>query len=136
MSDGALERDPRYNAQALRRFQSTPGSAPLPPGMPSVAGRAGDREHGVEVMFLLGIADGRVAAASFRAFGCPHLIAAASLASEQLVGCSAAQLLAWDWHPVAAALEIPTAKSGRLLTLQDAVADAARNWTVGSRSEV
>jgi NifU-like protein involved in Fe-S cluster formation len=136
MSTNQADRDPRYNAQTLRRFRTTPGSTPLPSGMSCVTGRAGDREHGAEVLILLAIADERVAAASFRAFGCPHLIAAASLATEQLVGCSAADLLVWDWHPVAVELEVPAAKSGRLLTLQDAVVDAARNWAGGPRSEV
>jgi hypothetical protein len=39
-----------------------------------------------------------------------------------------ASLAAWDWQEAARALEVPPAKFGRLLMLQDAVRAAARNW--------
>ena len=62
------------------------------------------------------------------AFGCPHLLAAASWLVEQARGWTRADLEAWDWQDAARALEIPPAKFGRLLTLQDAVRATARNW--------
>ena len=37
-------------------------------------------------------------------------------------------LMAWDWREAADALDVPAAKYGRLLTLQDAVRALARNW--------
>jgi hypothetical protein len=46
------------------------------------------------------------------------------------------QLGAWDWQDAAAALEVPPAKFGRLLTLQDAVREAARNWASEAGSTV
>ena len=64
----------------------------------------------------------------FRAFGCPHLLAAASWLTERLRGATREDLASWDWREAAEALEVPPSKFGRLLTLQDAVRDAARNW--------
>jgi hypothetical protein len=46
------------------------------------------------------------------------------------------QLAAWDWQEAARVLEVPPAKFGRLLTLQDAVRDAARNWPGPQQSTV
>ena len=70
----------------------------------------------------------QIVGAAFTAFGCPHLLAAASWLTEQAPGWTRDQLVAWDWQEVARVLEVPPAKFGRLLTLQDAVRDAVRNW--------
>ena len=128
--------DPRYGAEVRRRMRELPGSGDLPRGVAQVAGRAGDREQGAEVRFEFGLENGRVAAARFRAFGCPHFLAAASWLCERLVGEGRSGLLAWDWREAADALEVPPAKFGRLITLQDAVRDAARNWPGETRSTV
>ena len=56
--------------------------------------------------------------------------------TDRLRGAGPAQLEAWDWREAAAALEVPAAKYGRLLTLQDAVRAAARNWPGATRSTV
>lgn len=128
--------DPRYGAEVRRRMQELPGAGELPRGATQVAGRAGDRDQGAEVRFEFAIEGGRVADARFRAFGCPHFLAAASWLSERLVGEGRAGLEAWDWREAADALEVPPGKFGRLITLQDAVRDAARNWPGETRSTV
>lgn len=128
--------DPRYGAEVRRRMRDLPGAGDLPPGGPRVVGRAGDREQGAEVRLELGLADGRVVAARFRAFGCPYFIAAASWLCEHLRGADCEKLDAWDWREAADALEVPPTRFGRLITLQDAVRDAARNWPGGPRSTV
>jgi NifU-like protein involved in Fe-S cluster formation len=128
--------DPRYGAEVRRRMRELPGAGDLPRGAAQVAGRAGDREQGAEVRFEFGLESGRVAAARFRAFGCPHFLAAASWLCERLVGEGRSGLEAWDWREAADALEVPPAKFGRLITLQDAVRNAARNWPGGTRSTV
>jgi NifU-like protein involved in Fe-S cluster formation len=99
-------------------------------------GRAGDREQGAEVVLQCRIVDGRVGEARFLAFGCPHLIAAADWLAERLVGAARENLMAWDWREVAAALEVPPAKFGRLLTLQDALRAVAGNWPGAGSSTV
>jgi NifU-like protein involved in Fe-S cluster formation len=70
----------------------------------------------------------RIADARFRAYGCPHFIAAASWLTERICGMSREQLAGWDWHEAADALAVPPAKFGRLLTLQDAARAAASRW--------
>jgi NifU-like protein involved in Fe-S cluster formation len=128
--------DPRYGAEVLRRMRDTPGAGSAPPGTTIAEGRAGDREQGVEVELQFEITSGSVQRGYFRAFGCPHVIAAASWLTETLHGASREQLAAWDWREAAAALGVPPAKFGRLLTLQDAVRAAAGNWPVETGSTV
>jgi NifU-like protein involved in Fe-S cluster formation len=77
-----------------------------------------------------------VAEARFQAFGCPHVLAAASWLAEAALGMDCGQLAAWDWQEAARVLEVPPAKFGRLLTLQDAIRAVARNWPGAARSTV
>ena len=125
--------DPRYGAEVRRRMASLAGAGAFEPAADVVTGLAGGREQGVEVVLQLRLDAGRVREARFRAFGCPHVIAAASWLTERLCGAGRDDLERWDWREAAAALEVPPAKFGRLLTLQDAVRAAARNWP-GSRA--
>jgi NifU-like protein involved in Fe-S cluster formation len=120
--------DPRYGAEVRRRMREFPGAAPLPAGVPTASGDAGDVEQGARVEFEFQVEEGRVARARFRAFGCPHLVSAASWVTDRLRGARRDEVAAWDWREAADALEVPPAKFGRLLTVQDAVRDAARNW--------
>ena len=120
--------DARYGDEVRRRMQSLAGAGELAPGPDVVTGRAGDRERGSEVVLQLRVAAARVADARFQAFGCPHLIAAASWLTERLAGASRDDLEGWDWREAADALAVPPAKFGRLITLQDAVRAAAANW--------
>jgi len=131
-----VSEDPRYSPEVLRRLRKSPGAGDAPAGRAVACGRAGDREQGAEVSLQFVIVDGRVVSGHFRAFGCPHLIAAASWATERLRGASREALAGWDWREAAQALQVPAAKFGRLLTLQDAVRAAAGNWPVGSGSTV
>ena len=119
-----------------RRLDALPGAGVLGSNAPVLTGRAGEREQGCEVALEFEVRDGRIAAAGFTAFGCPHLLAAASWLTERVRGWSREQLADWDWQEAARALEVPPAKSGRLLTLQDAVRDAVRNWPETNRSTV
>ncbi|MGB5102254.1 MAG: iron-sulfur cluster assembly scaffold protein [Steroidobacteraceae bacterium] len=128
--------DPRYCAEIHRRMRELPGAGDLPPGGARVVGRAGDREQGAEVSLEFGLECGRVVDARFRAFGCPYVIAAASWLCERLRGADRAALAGWDWREAAEALEVPPARFGRLITLQDAVRDAVRNWPGEPRSTV
>jgi cysteine desulfurase len=120
--------DARYSPEVYRRLGSLDGAGRLASSAHKVTGKAGDREQGTEVELEFAIAAGRVTEAAFLAFGCPHLLAAASWLTERARGMDRASLAAWDWQEAARALEVPPAKFGRLLTLQDAVRAAARNW--------
>jgi cysteine desulfurase len=128
--------DPRYSVEVMRRLHALPGWGRLDDGPGLVTGRAGDREQGAEVGLALRVEAGRVVEARFQAFGCPQLLAAASCLVEALPGFDQARLAAWDWQGLAERLQVPAARYGRLLTLQDAVRDAARNWALQAGSTV
>lgn len=128
--------DPRYGPEVRRRMEGLPGLGAFPAGLQVASGRAGDREQGAEVVLHCRVAGGRAVELRFQAFGCPHLLAAASWVTDRLRGAAADELERWDWREAAAALEVPPAKYGRLLTLQDAVRAAARNWPVVPASTV
>jgi len=120
--------DPRYGAEVRRRMTALPGAGDLAPGGRAACGRAGDVEQGAELLLQASVAAGRATELRFRAFGCPHFLATASWLTDRLRGASRRDLEEWDWREAAAALEVPPAKFGRLLTVQDAVRDLARNW--------
>jgi nitrogen fixation protein NifU and related proteins len=128
--------DPRYSPEVLRRFEELSGVGQLPHSPDVIHGAAGDREQGAEVELDARLAGPHIAEARFLAFGCPHVIAAASWLTEAMVGFDREQLGAWDWQEAARALAIPPAKFARLLTLQDAARDLARNWSNLGRSRV
>jgi cysteine desulfurase len=128
--------DPRYSVEVLRRLHALPGWGRCDDAPGLITGRAGDREQGAAVALWLQTESGRIVAARFEAFGCPHVLAAASWLVEALPGFDRARLAAWDWQDVAQALQVPMAKYGRLLTLQDAARDAARNWALHAGSTV
>lgn len=120
--------DPRYGEEVRRRMAALPGAGVIAASAGVVRSQAGDREKGAEVWFDARIDGGRLREMRFRAFGCPHFLAGASWLTERLAGGSREVLEQWDWRELAEALEVPAAKFGRLLTLQDAVRGIARNW--------
>jgi NifU-like protein involved in Fe-S cluster formation len=128
--------DPRYGAEVRRRMAALPGAGEIAPGPAVAQARAGDREQGAEVLLQVRVESGRAAELRFRAFGCPHFIAAASWLTDRLRGAARAGFEGWDWREAATALEVPPAKFGRLLVLQDAVHALAGNWPGANGSTV
>jgi NifU-like protein involved in Fe-S cluster formation len=128
--------DPRYCAEVCRRMRDLPGAEPLAQGVEAATGAAGDVDHGARVEFEFQVEQGRITRGRFRAFGCPHLVATASWVTDRMRGATRDALGGWDWREAAAALEVPAAKFGYLLTVQDAVRDVARNWPTGAGSTV
>lgn len=128
--------DPRYGVEVRRRMAGLAGAGDLEPGAGVVQGRAGDRDQGAEVRLQARVEAGCATELCFRAFGCPHFIAAASWLTDRLRGASRTDLVGWDWREAATALEVPPAKFGRLLVLQDAVRALAGNWPGGNGSTV
>jgi NifU-like protein involved in Fe-S cluster formation len=93
-----------------------------------ISGSAGDREYGTEVVFHMRSANDEIAAISFQAFGCPHTIAACSLVTEQLVGQPVEALVELTAAQLAAAVEAPVEKMGRLLIVEDALRNCLIAW--------
>jgi NifU-like protein involved in Fe-S cluster formation len=121
--------DPRYSAQVLDHFAAPRHAGRLPEGPGQVLqADAGEYRLGTTVRFALRIESQRVAAVAFRAYGCPHVLAACSLAAERLAGAPVRALAELAAKDLAAALDVPPEKLGRLLIVEDALRNGWRAW--------
>lgn len=106
--------------------------APLPPGPGLLLrGSAGREEDGARVAFELRLAaDARAgfSAAAFRAFGCPHVVAACALLCAWLPGRPPAALARGSWADALVPLEIPAGKSASLMIIEDALRKCLTDW--------
>ena len=107
-------------------------------GQPAHTGRAvGGRrtlveDQGVRVE-LSAVADrGVIVQMRFRAWGCPHLIAAAEWLCGHYEGKALPDLEKFPFGPIMDNLAIPTEKTGRILVLEDAVRSLGQTFTEGS----
>lgn len=94
----------------------------------AVHGEAGTLASGTWVRLHLRIDRGRVTDARFQAYGCPHTLAAAAWLADHLPGRSIDDPLPEGVSGLGAILDVPTAKLGRLLIVEDALADTLRRW--------
>jgi len=118
-----------YSAEVLARFRDPPqAGAPAPGARDWYRGEAGDLERGTWIVMHARIVAGRVRELRFEAFGCPHVVAACSLAAEQLARQPAARLAAFEHAAVAEPLAVPAEKAGRLLILEDALRNCFQAW--------
>jgi NifU-like protein involved in Fe-S cluster formation len=86
-----------------------------------VVGEAGNIERGAWIRFHVRIDGGRVTDARFRAYGCPHTLAAAEWICRSVQGKSVTEASAVSAVRVQEALEAPAEKLGRLLIVEDAL---------------
>lgn len=98
-----------------------------PPGA-GIVGEGGRQGQEVWVRFTLGVQDGVVKSALFKAYGCPHTLAVAAWVTERLRGRGRTNLAPGTPAEWAEALAVPVEKLGRLLVVEDALADCARHW--------
>lgn len=121
-----------YSPRVRALFADPPQAGPLPEG-PGLrrCGEAGAPELGAWIAFEARVQDGRIVAAAFRAWGCPHVIAASALVAGRLAGRQLDAAGQFDVHALAAELELPPAKLGRLLLVQDAAAALASHGARG-----
>jgi NifU-like protein involved in Fe-S cluster formation len=112
----------RYSPRVLELFRKLPGAGALPAGAGTVvAGEAVALDRGAWVRFEARLEAGRVADCRFRAFGCPHTLAAAALAASKLVTAAPADTSPVDARLLAQELDVPAEKLGRLLVVEDAI---------------
>lgn len=78
-------------------------------------------EQGVRVQLEAVLQDGVLGAMRFRAWGCPHLMAAAEAVCAELEGHAAVELQSWSASGVMQNLAVPDEKTGRILVLEDTV---------------
>jgi len=112
-----------YSPAVVRCFEAPGRVSGRPEAAPGwVAGEAEDRALHVWVKFELEVREDVVRSARFQVFGCPHTIAAASVAAEWLEGRSVEEARGIDLKALGLALEVPTEKLGKLLRIEDAIA--------------
>ncbi len=114
--------DAGYSPAVRARFSSPAWAGTLPDGPGERrCGAAEALERRAWVQVEVRVADGRIADARFRAWGCPHVIAACDLALERLLGQPLAAAADLDVRALADELGAPAGKLGRLLIVQDAL---------------
>jgi hypothetical protein len=114
-------------AESIRRLCARPAHAgDLSPGHgPSVEGEAGAPECGAWVRFAVCVSEGLVREARFRAWGCPHVLAACELAAGRMEGHPPGRPEGVSGASLARELAVPPEKMGRLLVIEDALAALA-----------
>ena len=86
-----------------------------------VIAEAAESERGARIVLSAGITDGIIVEMRFRAWGCPHFIAAAEMLCNDRENGPAAGLAALDTNEMMALLSVPQEKTGKMLLLEDAL---------------
>ena len=90
-------------------------------------GEPGDGEsvyvegQGVRLRLNARADDGHIATLRFRAYGCPHFVAACEWLCRNLEGRPVSALGEWRPSEIMQTLGLPVEKTGRILVLEDAV---------------
>lgn len=105
-----------YSTRVRALFDALPRAGALPPGGVTIAGEAVALDRGAWVRFEARLEAGRIADCRFRAWGCPHTLAAAALAAGEL-----AEGRVRDARWLSRELDAPAGKMGRLLVVEDAM---------------
>ncbi len=115
-----------YSDRVRRLFADPPHAGALPPG-PGRTLLAGAMalERGAWLEVAARVVEGVVADARFRAWGCPHFIAACELAVAGLPGRALSEAGRVEAAALARELDVPAGKLGRLLVIEDALRDLA-----------
>ena len=77
--------------------------------------------QGVRLCLAASVAGGTIRRLRFRAWGCPHVIAAAEAFSADFEGRPVQELVAFSASQLMQSLSVPVEKTGRILVLEDAV---------------
>ena len=129
MKAGATDTAPLYSPKVAEYFMRTPYAGVPEGGAKGLfSGAAGDRAHGTEVVFHMRVRDEAIAAVGYQVFGCPHTIAACALAAERLTGGPVGALMEMRPDSLAAELDAPVEKMGRILVVQDALRNCFVTW--------
>jgi NifU-like protein involved in Fe-S cluster formation len=78
-------------------------------------------EQGVQIRLAATYADGKILALAFRAWGCPHVIAACEGFCAEFEGKPLVSLGGFRAADIMQKLSVPVEKTGRILVLEDAV---------------
>ncbi len=114
-----MQSDP-YSPLVRRLFAGPEHVAPAG-GEPPAGETVSLAGQGVRLRLNAVVNDERVDGLTFRAYGCPHFIAACECLCRQYQGKTLAELAAFKPAEIMQTLAIPVAKTGRILVLEDAV---------------
>jgi NifU-like protein involved in Fe-S cluster formation len=78
-------------------------------------------QQGIRLRLSAIHANGRIEALRFRAYGCPHVIAACELFCQAFEGRPVTALNDFQVADIMGDLSVPVEKTGRILVLEDAV---------------
>ena len=93
-------------------------------------------DQGVHIRLTADVRDGRLQTLGFRAWGCPHLLAACEALCSDYEGRPASDLSGFRANEIMGVLSIPVEKTGRILVLEDAVRSLGRSICDGSVPQV
>jgi NifU-like protein involved in Fe-S cluster formation len=91
-------------------------------------GEAGALDESAVTRLFVRVADGRVAEARFKVFGCSAAIASASLVAEWIEGASVEHRVAWTAADVVSALSLPPERMGVAELAVSAALQAIEDW--------
>ena len=112
-----------YSARVRELFASAAHAGDLE----NPAVRAHVNEQGVRIALAADIDAGFIVRLRFRAWGCPHLLAAAEAFCRGFEGRPASALQAFSAADIMRTLPVPKEKMGRILVLEDAVRSLGRS---------
>ncbi len=110
-----MSTDP-YNSLVRNLFENT-----LHAGILADAVSVRKSEQGVHIEISAISGDGTIQRLRFRAYGCPHVVAATEAVCAEYEGQAASQLEEFSIADLMQRLAVPMEKSGRILVLEDAV---------------
>ena len=93
-------------------------------------------DQGVRIQLAAGHENGLLRTLRFRAWGCPHLLAACEAFCAEYEGRPASDLGDFTVTEILRNLSIPVEKTGRILVLEDAVRSLGRSICDGSVPQV
>jgi len=111
-----------YNEDVRRCFENLAHAGDLQGDYAlTLTSEAAESELGARIVLLVAISDGMIAEMRFRAWGCPHLIAAAETLCGDRENGPVSGLSAFDTNELMGRLSVPVEKTGRMLLLEDAL---------------
>lgn len=121
-----------YSEEVRRLFANPAHAGDLPPGNGRTAtAEAAESAAGCRVRLSAAEVGGRLSAVRFRAFGCPHLVAAAEAFCADVEGRPIPALREPKVPGLMERLAVPVEKTGRLLLLENAAGALAHELLEG-----
>lgn len=115
-------------SQAVRALFAAPAHV----GVAKAGESAFVEDQGMRLQLSARASDGNIEEMRFKAWGCPHLVAATEWLCGHLEGRPIGALEEFPHAPIMENLAIPMEKTGRILVLEDAVRSLGQRFGDGS----